>query len=179
MMWTSMLVLVLTVAAGTDGWQFHTSPAEWDAPRVFHMPFEARYSERLVLGRAGGVDATPIYASENGGYWVAGTPEDEWVLGAAGGLRARTTSRDVTLVVSTERDDFLTVHIYDRYPNFDVTVRWISEKLLFVRVWWGRVLGTDAIIDVERETFVYREQVRDGSVPFAQFQQEGARPRSP
>ncbi len=48
---------------------------------------------------------------------------------------------------------------------------WINEKLLCIRVWWGRICGTDLIFNVEQERFIYREMVWDGGIPYYQIQE--------
>lgn len=52
-----------------------------------------------------------------------------------------------------------------------VKTHWINEKLLYVQVWWGRILGTYLIIDVEAEKVVFREMVHDGRIAYDQWQQ--------
>jgi len=34
---------------------------------------------------------------------------------------------------------------------------WLNEKLLFVRVWWGRIASSDLVLDVERAALLYAE----------------------
>lgn len=43
-------------------------------------------------------------------------------------------------------------------------VRWLNEKLVFMRPWWGRIVATDLIFDVEREKIIYAETLTDGSL---------------
>jgi hypothetical protein len=43
-------------------------------------------------------------------------------------------------------------------------VRWVSEKLLYARVWVGRHDAVDIILDVETATVLHREPLRDGGV---------------
>lgn len=50
-------------------------------------------------------------------------------------------------------------------------VKWVNEKLLFMRPWWGRIAGTDLIYDVESEKIIYAESVTDGSLAFQQFRE--------
>ena len=50
-------------------------------------------------------------------------------------------------------------------------VKWISEKLLFIRPWWGRIAATDLIYDVEAEKVVYSEGVMDVYLAFQQFRE--------
>ena len=48
-------------------------------------------------------------------------------------------------------------------------VRWINEKLLFMRAWWGRIAATDMIFDVEAEKVIYAETVVDGLQAMQQY----------
>ena len=50
-------------------------------------------------------------------------------------------------------------------------VKWINEKLLFMRPWWGRIAATDLIYDVEAEKVIYSEYVTDGYLAFQQFRE--------
>jgi pimeloyl-ACP methyl ester carboxylesterase len=89
-------------------------------------------------------------------------------------LRARTdTSEPCTtrVFVYNETDSLAQISLMDHYRNFPPSVSWVSEKLLYLRVWWGRVLGTDLIYDVEREEFVYEESFRDGKILFEQHKE--------
>jgi hypothetical protein len=38
-----------------------------------------------------------------------------------------------------------------------VHIQWLNEKLLFVQVWWGRIVSTDLILDAEKRSFTYKE----------------------
>jgi len=44
------------------------------------------------------------------------------------------------------------------------SVQWLNEKLLFSRVWWGRIYSTDFILNVEKEQFIYREMAHYGEM---------------
>ena len=50
-------------------------------------------------------------------------------------------------------------------------VKWVNEKLLFMRPWWGRIAATDLIYDVEAERFIYAESVTDAYLAFQQFRE--------
>ena len=71
--------------------------------------------------------------------------------------------------IDNERDGFFQILFKNVHSYTDI--KWINEKLLFIRVWWGRVLGTDLIVDVEKETIIYKEMVNGGNIPFQQWQQ--------
>jgi hypothetical protein len=44
-----------------------------------------------------------------------------------------------------------------------VRVQWLNEKLLFVQVWWGRIVSTDLVLDAEHRTFLYQERANYGA----------------
>ena len=50
-------------------------------------------------------------------------------------------------------------------------VRWVNEKLLFMRPWWGRIAATDLIYDVEAEKVIYAEAVTDAYLAYQQFRE--------
>jgi hypothetical protein len=45
-----------------------------------------------------------------------------------------------------------------------------------VRVWWGRVLGADLLVDAERGEIVWRDTVRGGDAPFEQSRGQACPP---
>ena len=53
---------------------------------------------------------------------------------------------------------------------------WVNEKLVLVRVWWGRVLGADLLVDAERGEIAWRDTVRGGDAPFEQSRGQACPP---
>lgn len=51
----------------------------------------------------------------------------------------------------------LTIEIRD-HGNNSVDTQWLNEKLLFLRVWWGRIVSTDLVLNVETGDPVYAEE---------------------
>ncbi len=148
--------------------RYFTSPEHWDEPRMFHHAFDAWYESRLVVEPAQSAEGDLRLVSPNGGYAIVVVAAD-WES-ENGELQSRAFVPDLLLHIDRELESPLAIRLLDRYPNFYVSVRWVSEKLVFVRVWWGRVLGTDAILDVESGRFVYREMVQSGIGAFLQHQ---------
>ena len=68
-------------------------------------------------------------------------------------------------------EDVIAITLDDAYPNFPVRVHWINEKLIFIRVWWGRIVGTDIIFDVEKQVYLSLEMVVDGTQLYNQTRQ--------
>lgn len=71
------------------------------------------------------------------------------------------------VTIYAEKDHAVEIEFSDLFGLSDV--RWINEKLLFMRPWWGRIVGTDIIYDVEKEKVIYAETVTDGQMARQQF----------
>ncbi len=152
-----MLLLIAASAAMTA----QPFPENWKEARNYHQPFDYSYADRINLGRVGEMPdfAEPV-ASPNGGYsFTAFYPdysqEPEW---------------STIIYINTERDSLLRLSLIN-HNNARPEIRWINEKLLFIRVWWGRTVGTDMVLDVEHGEFAYREMVIWGEILFQQYKE--------
>lgn len=159
--WFFLIILLGNTAFPLDAenlW-FHTTPEKWNEARVFHRPFDQRYESRLELGHSNVEPATgEREMSPNRTYWSVLAEADH----------TRPGPWDADLLISNERDSLVRLRIRDyRF----VEARWINEKLVYMEIWWGRVLGTYLILDVEREEIVTREMIHDGGDAFMQWQQ--------
>lgn len=131
--------------------------SEWTKPRNFHVDFEQDFGAKIqITEKAKGVDPDSVSLSENKVYWFYVEPYDEKEF-------------EQRIILSGKR--MLTITLEDAYPNFPVRIEWINEKLIFVRVWWGRIAGTDMIFDIEKQEFISREMVYDGTQLYNQTQQ--------
>jgi hypothetical protein len=45
-----------------------------------------------------------------------------------------------------------------------VHAQWLNEKILFIQVWWGRIVSTDLVFDVEKRVFLYKEDANYGEM---------------
>ena len=43
------------------------------------------------------------------------------------------------------------------HANVLPRAQWINDELLYINVWWGRIAGSDLILDVSREEFIYKK----------------------
>lgn len=167
-----MLVIVsgVLVFAGCDtkeqvkansGWEFHTRPDKWAEPRIYHGSFDQRYADRISISRIVLVDVNgPMEISPNKAYWFSAHYPD----------RMKPGPYDFRADIYNERDYLVRLHVSD-IGNYKTKLRWINEKLIYARVWWGRVKGVDFILDVESESIIYKEDVYEGGIPFQQWQQ--------
>ena len=62
-----------------------------------------------------------------------------------------------TILVSDHRGSFLKLTFPD-HGSGGVQSDWLNEKLLFLRVWLGRIVSLDLIVDVEKSSLFYSEE---------------------
>jgi 3-oxoadipate enol-lactonase len=154
--------LPLLLLAGAVPAQPHTDPSRWREPRIYHTREESQLHERMRIEKGEGPAALlqPIHSPNKGYYFMV--------------LRPSTTEpgpRITQVFVYNEKDHMTKISLVDHYPNFLPSITWISEKLLFLRVWWGRIVGTDLVYDVEQERIIYEENFRDGRILFEQHRE--------
>jgi len=141
-------------AAAAEGWP-GLPPDCWTEPRMVHSPGDPvvnwRDNTRVTTRRAGRPSAAQL--SPNKGYAFA-------VEGS------RPTAR---VTIHAEKDHVVDIDFVELFGLGEV--RWLTEKLVFMRAWWGRLVATDLIYDVERERFVYDEALTDGSLAFQQYRE--------
>jgi len=152
---TLVLVLVLSPpGAVADSRWLGAPPDCWAEPRLFHGAGDAslwQTNVRIVPragSRLGDGELSP-----NKGYRFAVA-------------ESHTT---VVVTVDAERDGLTEIRFTNVYGLSDR--RWINEKLVFLRVWWGRIAGTDFIYDAEKRRMVYAETVHDGTIAWQQFRE--------
>lgn len=147
-------------------WALSAEPPDasaWKEPRAYHESFDESYRARIRIERAPSVKTIPpsnAVLSKTQSAWLA-TPSPD------------ASGKTAGLLVSTNASSFR-ITFQDTYPNFPVEARWTNEKLVFIRVWWGRVVGSDFIFDAESGRFIYEEMIHDGTILFQQTQQAKA-----
>ena len=48
---------------------------------------------------------------------------------------------------------------------------WVNDKVIYAEIWWGRALGTYALIDVETESIIQAEMIQSGTTAYQQWQE--------
>lgn len=159
------------VAAGMAQTYFHTPPHQWKEPRLFHWSLETSpdslvYRSKPVISHVPGpLDSGPRVLSPNKAYWFSVSPAG---CPGAGTIPAR------LIHVFTERPAMLRLTLRDADCRYETSAHWVNEKLIFVRVWWGRQAGSDLLVDVESEELIYHELVHDGFIAFQQSRGQGS-----
>lgn len=156
---TTLVAAGLTLAAHAGP---HTDPACWDGPRLYHTgPPPAELANRVHLVDVPAASPAPgePTASPNQAYafWVRNPDTGQHGPWSAG------------LIVDNERERRPTL-LFDQVGG-PVAPRWINEKLIYLRVPWGRVVFSDLIFDAEAASIVFHEQVRYGDASYTQAQQ--------
>ncbi len=140
---------------------WHTPPEKWGQPRIFHSAFDSDFENRIVMTQAPlEADNSEKTFSPNKAYWFAVSTQDfrkegPWLT---------------TIQIFNERDYSIRIEIRD-HNNWEIKPKWVNEKLLYVEVWWGRILGSYFLFDVEDERILIKEMIHDGQMAFQQFQE--------
>jgi len=142
----------LAVAAERD-WP-GAPPDCWTEERNIHgANFDDIWKANTAFKKLTGTKLKPGVYSPNKGYYFV----------AEGGR----PSGSVTIFA--EKSYLLRIEFTHLFGLSDV--KWINEKLLFMRPWWGRIAATDLIYDVEAEKVIYAESVTDAYLAYQQFRE--------
>ena len=151
-----LLSLVPTLMLSAQA-TFHTSPACWTEPRIHS---EVREND---------VELTIERISGNMLHWSVLSPNHVYSLFLEEEAIPHNGTSRAEITIYNERPHLLQITL----PSVRgiVQPQWINEQMFSVRVWWGRIAGTDYIIDVEREEVVNQQAFRYGAIAFQQFKQ--------
>lgn len=129
-------------------------PDCWTEERNIHgEKFDDIWKANTAFKKLTGTQLKPgVYSPNKGYYFVA---EDGRPNGAA--------------TIFAEKNYLIRIEFTDLFGLSDV--KWVNEKLLFLRPWWGRIAATDLIYDVEAEKVIYAEGVTDAYLAFQQFRE--------
>jgi hypothetical protein len=155
------LVVLLGLAALLPGAPADASPASplcWKEPRVYSVTGKDARAVLAALDRSLRIDRVPQPLPRP----FVLNPDDAYAYHltetAIPGAWSGATHSE--LLVFTEEPTLLRVSLN---PTRGVgSVRWVSEKLLYARVWIGRQDAVDIILDVETATILDRQPLRDG-----------------
>ncbi|MBI4823691.1 MAG: hypothetical protein HY805_05620 [Nitrospirae bacterium] len=166
----SLVILFFLISLNNaPAYDWHTTPDKWTGPRIFHSEFYNNYESRIQISHTN-IDEKILREKErnyspNGAYWFVVYSPDIMEPGPW----------STEIRVFNERDYIIKIELIDHAATYTTTIKWINEKLIYIELWWGRVLGTYFIFDVEKEKVVIREMVHDGGIAFQQWQQNKQR----
>ena len=70
---------------------------------------------------------------------------------------------DIQITGNKARPIRLAVRITD-HGNGGVRAQWLNEKLLWLQVWRGRIVSTDAILDIEAGRLIWQQDANYNSL---------------
>lgn len=148
----ALLLAVSLFASATDGWP-GAPPDCWSTSRMVHgvADYESVWTANVSVQRVSRRKLDEAVPSPNTGYQFALTKS-----GKRNSLRIDAEKTHQT------RIRFDNVHFLGE-------IRWINEKLVSGRVWWGHIAATDFIFDVEAEVFVWHESATESTIAMDQF----------
>jgi len=157
-----LLVLAFCAfAVPASAQDFRTDPSCWTSPRIYHSGTPSTDIVRRIE-RTPNVTREPrdtSVVSPNGAYkaWVE-------IPNTPIGIIA-----DLVLYIYSEQGRV--TRFYIEQARMPLTPIWVNEKLVFVRVVWGRSVFTDMMIDAESGDILYQEEARAGQNAFEQYKQ--------
>jgi hypothetical protein len=133
-------------------------PLKCNNEKIRYSPFDTTYSNRILLKSMTGSGDLPQTASKKYSpqhtMWQARVDADTMKPGPW------TTS---VYFGSDGNNEVLKLTLVD-HASGGVQVDWLSEKLVFGRVWWGRIISTDFVLDLQKRQFIYREMGEYGDI---------------
>lgn len=140
---------------------FHTSPACWSEPRIYHDGTPSKeLRDRVAISW---VRESP---PESGGALSPNDAYEAWTLrGGPGGLRDSAAA----VLIDVERPERLLIETRGLLEPPEI--RWVNEKILFIRIPWGRIVYTDLLVDVERGVRIHEDEAVYGVNAFEQYRE--------
>jgi hypothetical protein len=145
----------LSFTTHADGWS-GLPPDCWTKPRIYHdQDRDNPWKKNVTIARVQTKKLKPGVYSPNKAYF--------FVKEGKGRPDAKIT------VYAEKKDHLIEIRFVELFALTDA--RWINEKLLFMRPWWGKVAATDIIYDVEKEMVIHSESVKDGAIAYRQYRE--------
>lgn len=136
---------------------FHTDPSCWSQPRNYHQSVaNSEWADKVHLISSG------RQRPEQPGTFSPNRAYQYWVMSSS-------AANNTDILIDNENTGLLVLELTQ--PLQAPAPQWLNEKLLYLRVAWGRVLFSDVLIDVEQVRIIYHELVHDGRIAFQQYQQ--------
>lgn len=126
--------------------------------RVQYTPFDENYSQRIILR-----EAANSGTSEPEGNKVYSPQHTAWVPQSSPDY-SQPEPWSTTVVTATPVGSKVLQLAFQNHASGGTSVQWLNEKLLFGRVWWGRIYSTDFIVDVKKEQFLYEQMAECGEM---------------
>jgi len=127
-----------------------------DRQVLYHAP-DSEFDRRIkiVMSKERAPEASKKEISPQGTHYVVHEEPDF--------RNARPWTSNVVVGRAHVEDKIIKISFIE-HGNGGVQTYWINDKLLFLQVWWGRLLSTDLVLDVDQGVFLYREEAYYGEM---------------
>jgi hypothetical protein len=128
-----------------------------DLAKVHYSPVEDKYMEKIKLQAVSDFevpeDAEKQFSPQRGMWLYANQPnyhkDGPWTTTALIRSADGNTARKLTVI---------------DHGQGGVKLEWLNERLLFGRIWWGTILSTDFIVDVQNREYIYQQNAYYGDL---------------
>ena len=150
-----LLILALSplMALANNNWP-GLPPDCWIESRNVHViaSYERQRKDRIIIRTVQKAMPDGGITSPNKGYRFIVDPKQ------------RPT---INITIYSEKKHLVEIVVSDVHGFSDA--KWVNEKIIFFRIWWGRIAASDIMFDVERERVVYEEDVTDAYIARQQY----------
>jgi len=123
-----------------------------------YSPFDEHFADKMILQPGPAPKSTLIM-----GAMQFTTQRTRWMVVRRPDYMKAGPWATVVWIGNHSGGSLLQLAFFD-HASGGVEIRWLNEKLLYGSVWWGRIVSTDFVLDVERKTFIYREMANYGEL---------------
>ena len=125
---------------------------------VQYTPFDEDYSQKIILRIAphsgtSGPERNKEYSPQHTAWISPNSPD-----------YSRPGPWNTAVTIGTRGSSKVLQLAFQDHASGGASVQWLNEKLIFGRVWWGRIYSTDFILDVEKEQFIYKQMAHYGEM---------------
>jgi hypothetical protein len=128
-----------------------------DTAKVQYSPVEDKYMDKINLQAV-----TELQVPE--GVEKQFSPQRTFWLYAAQPNYQKDGPWSTTVLIKSADGKTMRKLIFLDHGTGGVNLQWLNERLLFARVWWGRILSTDLILDVQNREFLYQQNAYYGQL---------------
>jgi hypothetical protein len=156
---TNILVRVTTVAIvtiATATFAQETSPCQ--VAKVTYASFDEHFAQQMIV-QPGPAARSVLLMGEK----QFTTQRTRWMVVASPNYTKAGPWATVVWIGDRSGSSLFRLAFFD-HASGGVKIHWLNEKLLYGSVWWGRIVSTDFIFDVERKAFIYREMADYGEL---------------
>lgn len=125
---------------------------------IYYLPFDETFSEQIILQEA----RTTAYEGEK-----LLSPNQLGFVQLLQPTFSEKAPWSTTLFIQHTNGKTLHLDLLN-HANIHPRTTWINDELLYIKVWWGRVLGTELILDLKNSTFIYKRMFAYDLYSFSQ-----------